>query len=376
MFVWNIGIVTKILEQNNKLQIVEVSSQESTSSAIHYLKHFPQVKIGDQVLLNKTATSLNLGTGGYDFVIIPFTVLNQRHKTDLSKDQGHIMKLRYTPFQFSVLSCEEQESPYHELLKEKDDLKNLPVIIGELHSMLPILVTTFRQLELKYKQEPKKIVYIMTDGAALPIELSKNVTKLKQLGWLDATITIGHAYGGDLEAVNIYSGLLAAKYICQADFVIVLMGPGIVGTGTKFGHTGVEQGEIINAVSVIGGKPIAVVRASASDARGRHTGISHHSILNLKKISLRKSIIPYPKLIHQYEKEVFEGLKSLSKDQHKLIEVDLDHHELFDFLRAFPYPISTMGRGINEDPLFFDFVASASYLMFTYFQNSVGSPEA
>ena len=37
----------------------------------------------------------------------------------------------------------------------------------------------------------KKLVYIMTDGAALPIFLSKNVDTLKEKGLIDNTITIG-----------------------------------------------------------------------------------------------------------------------------------------------------------------------------------------
>lgn len=97
--------------------------------------------------------------------------------------------------------------------------------------------------------------------------------------------------GGDLESVNIYSGLIAAYQVLKAEIIIVTMGPGIVGTGTKWGTTAVEQGEIINAVNVLGGQPIAVPRISFADPRPRHQGVSHHTITALGQVALRESII-------------------------------------------------------------------------------------
>ena len=73
------------------------------------------------------------------------------------------------------------------------------------------------------------ISYIMSDGVPLPLVEGKNVagTKLAQ-----GTITAGHAFGGDLEAINIYSALAAAAEV-QKPYNYVAMGPGIVGTGTQ-----------------------------------------------------------------------------------------------------------------------------------------------
>lgn len=87
----------------------------------------------------------------------------------------------------------------------------------------------------------------MTDGASLPIYLSKNVDTLKEK-LIDSTITIGNAFGGDYECINIYTALITAKEILKADAVFVSMGPGIAGTGTKYGFTGIEQGSILDAV--------------------------------------------------------------------------------------------------------------------------------
>ena len=158
------------------------------------------------------------------------------------------MKLRYTPLQVKVDSVEEQESPYHKNMKNFTSLDNMPVVVGTLHSMLTPFVASYKR-----NNKDKKIVYIMTDGAALPIYLSKNVDTLKKKGLIDNTITIGNAFGGDYECINIYTALITAKEVLNADCVFVSMGPGIAGTGTKYGFTGIEQGPILDAVKKLGG---------------------------------------------------------------------------------------------------------------------------
>jgi hypothetical protein len=72
----------------------------------------------------------------------------------------------------------------------------------------------------------------MTDGGALPIAFSRSVAGLCGAGWLAATVTVGQAFGGDLEAVNLHTGLLAAAHVLHADVAIVAQGPGNLGTGS------------------------------------------------------------------------------------------------------------------------------------------------
>ena len=182
---------------------------------------------------------LNLGTGGYHFVIYN---LNSNGR-DTSK-KGHIMKLRYTPFQIKTFAVEEQNSPHHKIFHEFKSLDNMPVVVGTLHSMLIPIAST-----LKYLNTNLKIAFIMTDGAALPLYLSNNVYELRQKDIIYKTITLGHAFGGDYEVVNIYNALITAKEIAKCDVAIVTMGPGIVGTGTPYGFTGIEQGYITDAVN-------------------------------------------------------------------------------------------------------------------------------
>ena len=49
---------------------------------------------------------------------------------------------------------------------------------------------------------------------------------------LAGVVTVGQSFGGDLEAVTVHTGLLAARHVLGADLAIVTQGPGNLGTGT------------------------------------------------------------------------------------------------------------------------------------------------
>jgi len=343
------GTVKKIEKKRNGFEeaVVEVEGEEE--KAINYPELTGYLWEGDAVILNTTAVHLNLGTGGKHFVFY-----NYRYPNLDSPGRGHIMKLRYTPYQVKVLSCEEQESPYKECFDSFKGLDNIPVLVGELHSMVAPAAAT-----IKYLCPEAKIVYVMTDGAALPASFSETVSRLKDLSILSSTITVGHAFGGDLESVNIYTGLIAAKEISVADVIIVTMGPGTVGTGTNYGFTGIEQGEIINAVNILKGSPIAILRISFEDSRLRHQGISHHSLTVLDKIAQTSAAVCLP----QVEKSKLNILKNQLKENNiyfrhnvkvrdgLLVEKALQHYIL---------KVKTMGRTIEEDRVFFEAVGSAA----------------
>ncbi|HID06320.1 MAG TPA: DUF3866 family protein, partial [Armatimonadetes bacterium] len=110
---------------------VRVEGASEPTDAINYTLLTGRVDAGDRVLVNTTAVHLGLGTGGYHFV-----VANLTRPTVHRLEHGHIMKLRYTPHQLNVLSVDAPESPHHSVLQDADDIAGMPVIIGELHSMI------------------------------------------------------------------------------------------------------------------------------------------------------------------------------------------------------------------------------------------------
>jgi len=343
-----LGSVSSIVSRRPGLEEITVDIEGRPERAINYEYITGPVEAGDQVLLNTTAVSINLGTGGYHFVM---AVLN-RNGSDPGLE-GHIMKLRYTPLQVKVLSSEEREQPAVSGCQSKVSLDGMPVIICSLHSMLAPVSAALRSRA----GDGPKIVYLMTDGGSLPIWFSHLVHQLKEKGLVDETITCGHAFGGDYEAVNIYSGLIWAR-ANGAGAVIAAMGPGVVGTATMFGNTAIEQGEIVNAVNVLGGRAIAVPRISFADSRPRHFGISHHTLTALGKIALTGCTMVIPPL-GEKKKSVVEKqlLESGILLKHQVVEMDPGPVE--NILGAYGLSITTMGRDVSKDPEFFATACSA-----------------
>ncbi|MBI5230725.1 MAG: DUF3866 family protein, partial [Coriobacteriales bacterium] len=187
-----------------------------------------------------------------------------------------------------------------------------------------------------------------TDEAALPAPLSGLLEAMIDTGLIDASITCGQSFGGTLEAVNLHSGLLAARAVCSANVAIVAIGPGVVGTATPLGHGGVAQGEAINAAASLGGRPIAALRLSFADSRERHRGLSHHTVSALATVALARSVVAVPALGAEQAAEVDRAL-----DEAGIWE----HHDRVDSPGATPdlrgLAVKTMGRGPADDPAFF-----------------------
>ncbi|WP_414698704.1 DUF3866 family protein [Peptacetobacter sp. AB845] len=344
-----IGEVVEIKKQNGQLDDIRVEINGEIFRAYNYPKMTGKVDIGDKVLLNTTAVELSLGTGGYHYVISNLDNM----EADL-EGQGHIMKLRYTPMQVRVDSVEDHESKYHDVFEEFESLEGIPVVVGTLHSMLTPFAATYKRLNPN-----KKLVYIMTDGAALPIYFSMNAETLKNKGLIDSTITFGNAFGGDYECINIYTALITAKEIAKADAIFVSMGPGIAGTGTKYGFTGIEQGPILDAISKLGGRPIAIPRISFADMRDRHRGISHHSITIFDEIVNVGVEIP----ITIYDDEKNERIKNQIKEnkldeKHKIEYIKNDRTK--EDIDSYGLKVRSMGRNYEQDSEFFDSASSAA----------------
>ncbi len=317
-----------------------VNIDDAEARCLAYPELVGEIEAGDEVLLNTTAVTLKLGSGGYHYVIAK---LNSGGKT--LHPGGHIMKLRYTPLQLKVLSVEEEDSPHRSTMLSADRLDNTPVLVATLHSMLAPLC-------MHLSRNGLRVAYVMTDGAALPLAFSETVAWLKNRQLLAGSVTIGHAFGGDLEAVNIYSGLLAACHVLKADVIVVSMGPGIVGTGSKWGFTGIEQGEILNAVDTLGGIPIAVPRISFADARERHRGLSHHTLTVLTQVCRIRAILPLPVLEEDKSAYILEQLKKEKLDEKHQLYFE-DEAWLLETLQESELKISTMGRGVEQEREFF-----------------------
>ena len=318
------GVVTAILSGRRGLQRVEVDGEK----AYVLTQLVGPVAVGDRVVMNTTAVELGLGTGGWHVVH-----WNLERESWSQRGAGHIMKLRYTSLQVDTGAAEEI-GPFYPAA----DLGGSPVVVCGLHSQVACVAAAF-----KHAAPGRRLTYVMTDGGALPISLSDLVADLRAASLLDATVTTGHAFGGDYEAVNIHSALEVADAMTGADAIVVGTGPGVVGTATKTGTSALEVATAIDAADAMGGVPVVAVRWSDADTRERHTGVSHHTVTALGHAHCRVRVaIP-------------RGGDKAWADGHDIVEVDVpDMNALLNGVA-----VTTMGRGPDEDPGFFRYAGAA-----------------
>jgi hypothetical protein len=325
---------------------LDVATDEGPVRALAYPELTGRPGPGDRVLLNTSALALGLGTGGYALVV----ALPDRLPAD-PDGPGHIVKARYTPLQATVLGADEQDSPHHEVLRTADDIGGVPVVIADLHSALPAVLAGLRA------SYPDPVVgYVMLDGGALPAWFSRTVAGLRAAGWLRGTISTGQAFGGDLETVTVHTGLLAARHVLGAEVIVVTQGPGNLGTGTPWGFSGVACGEAVNAAAVLGGRPVAALRISDADPRDRHRGVSHHSLTSYGRVALAAADVVVPELPGAFGARV-AGQAAVLASRHKLVRVGVAG--LAEALRGCPVPLSSMGRGLDQDMAYFLAAAAA-----------------
>ena len=119
---------------------------------------------------------------------------------------GHLVKARYLPLQAMVAGADEQGSDYHDAAGGRG-LAGRDAGAGRGSAFRP----GAGLLAIAHDRPGTRVVYVMSDQGALPLAFSRSVASLRDAGLLAATVTVGQAFGGDLEAVTVHSGLLAAR---------------------------------------------------------------------------------------------------------------------------------------------------------------------
>jgi hypothetical protein len=338
---WRAGIVSGIRRGWRGAAELDVDTDEGPVRALAYPALVGMPEPGDRVLLNVGALVMGLGTGGYALVVaLPDRLPPDPPDNGTTRDSGHLVKARYTPLQPIVLGVDEQASPHREVMATAEYLDGMPVVVADLHSALPAILAG-----VHCDRPQARVAYVMTDGGALPAWFSRTLDGLA--GHLAGTVTAGQAFGGDLEASTLHTALLAARHVLGADVTIVTQGPGNLGTGSTWGFSGVAAGEAVNAAGTLGGRPVASVRISAGDARERHRGVSHHSLTAYGRVALLPADLPVPA---DLPPGVAEALAPLLT-RHRLVPVPTDG--LDAALRSSVVPLSTMGRNLDQDHVYF-----------------------
>jgi hypothetical protein len=256
------------------------------------------VALEDEVLVNVQARELGLGSGGFDVLYANLT----RGLELAPEDGAHVMALPYTPLQHARMHVEEANEPTAELA-------GMPVVCCSLHSQIAPACAALSGLQ---------VAYVQLAGGALPVSLSDTVRLLKERGLVAATAAVAPCFDADVQCVSVASGLGWARG--EHDAVVCSIGPGIVGTGTRFGHGGLAAAEAANAALALGGVPVIAARVSGADERARHRGVSHHT----------------------------EAILALVHGEPEVADSGEGWREACEGL-----PLSHMGRGPDDDPEFF-----------------------
>jgi Protein of unknown function (DUF3866) len=339
MTTFRTALVTQILSERAGLQRLEVGVDGEMARAYNLTALTGDVRAGDQVICNTTAVELGLGTGGWHVVH-----WNLRNTSLEIPSNGHIMKMRYSSLQTNTGAAEEFDPT-------STDITGIPIILCSLHSQMGIAAAAFATESTTRFGAPKRLAYVMTDGASLPLAFSDLVHELRTKDLLCGTVTCGHAFGGEREAVNTLSGVGVAVREFGADAIVVSMGPGVVGTGSKLGTTAIEVAPLVDGLRRLGAKPIVSLRASSGDARPRHHGISHHGKTVLELCDGAQVAVPAD------ETDSVQTALGAALQNHQLVGVEVGDPSVM--LEEFGLTITSMGRGPGSDRAFFAFAAAA-----------------
>jgi hypothetical protein len=311
--------------------VVEVDGRERRAWADEVM--LGEMREGDEVVVNAAALDLGLGSGGFDIVHVNLT----RGLGGGAEGDAHVMKLNYTSLQHPV-------DPVETASSTDVTRGNVPVAVLPLHGHLAPAAWAAAQA-----WPGTRVGYVQTAGGALPGSLSRDVATLRERGLLASQVTAAPAYGGEHEALSTVGALDAAGALGW-DLVLVGPGPGIIGSDTEFGHGGMEALSSAHAALSLKLPTFLSPRLSSGDPRERHRGLSHHTATVLELL-----LAPVTVAIPDGAPELASQVSGASIGLHRVetVAVDLDGYA------ASGLPTTTMGRTLDDDPLFFEAALAA-----------------
>ncbi|MDQ2631136.1 MAG: DUF3866 family protein [Actinomycetota bacterium] len=308
--------------------LVDVDGQRRPAWADEAL--LGEMREGDEVVVNVAALDLDLGSGGFDVVHVNLT----RGLQGGIEGDAHVMKLNYTSLQHPVEPVEggSRSAP-------------LPVLVLPLHGHLAPAAWATAQA-----QPGLRVGYVQTAGGALPGSLSRDVKQLRERGLLAGHITAAPTYGGEYEALSAVGAIDAASKLGW-DAALIGPGPGIIGSDTAYGHGGMTALDSAHAALSLRCPTIVSPRLSSSDPRDRHRGLSHHT-----RTVLELLLAPVNIAVPDNEPSIAQALDHFEHRLH-LAPTDLNGYA------ASNLPTKTMGRSLDQDPLFFSAPLAAGTIL-------------
>ena len=229
------------------------------------------VAVGDRVVVNTTAVELGLGTGGWH--VVHWNLARDgwsdagprpRHQAALHEPAGRRRQCRgareRSPTSTTSTAC---------------------------RSWSPRCTASSPAVAVAFKHVARPAVgsrYVMTDGAALPIALSDLVcASCATADLIDATVTCGHAFGGDHEAVSVPSAPRGRppprrrRRRRRRRWARASSGPAPGSASPASRSARCSTPPSPSAV-----RPIAALRVVVRRPRAAPPGVSHHTITTLR----------------------------------------------------------------------------------------------
>jgi hypothetical protein len=355
--------------------VVEIDGERRAAWADRVL--LGEMREGDEVVVNAAALDLGLGSGGFDVVHVNLT----RGLGGGADGDAHVMKLNYTSLQHPVDPVEARAQPegaaegpsprtgsgeappapvgsnagpadgtsMTRAGSGRATRAGIPVAVLPLHGHLAPAAWAAAQ-----SRPGIRVGYVQTAGGALPGSLSRDVAELRERGLICGHITAAPSYGGEYEALGTVGALDAAATALGWDAILVGPGPGIIGSDTEFGHGGMSALDSAHASLSLRLPTILSPRLSTSDPRERHRGLSHHAATVLELL-----LAPVTVAIPDGATEASPQIQAASAGRHRLQPVSVD----LDGYASSGLPSSTMGRQLQDDPLFFEAPLAAGTLI-------------
>lgn len=324
--------------------LVEVAGERRPAWADEVL--LGEMREGDEVVVNVAALDLQLGSGGFDVVHVNLT----RGLEGGGAGEDHVIKLNYSSLQHAV---EPVESARERAGETRSPRAAPPVLVLPLHGHLAPAAWAVAEAS-----PGMRVGYVQTGGGALPGSLSRDVAELRERGLLCGHVAAAPAYGGEAEALSTVGAIDAAVNRLGWDAILVGPGPGIIGSETEFGHGGMAALDSAHAALSLSLPTLVSPRLSSSDPRERHQALSHHThtVLELLLAPVTIAAPATPDL--ERGGQALKELHSFAA-RHQLQEapVDLAAYE------ASGLPSTTMGRALQQDPLFFAAPLAAGRLL-------------
>jgi len=311
--------------------VIELAGEPAAPrAAIADVALLGRAEVGDELIVNVQALDLGLGSGGFDIVHVNLT---RGLRGEGGGEEANVVKLNYTSLQHTVEPVEEEQLRLP---------VSRPVAVLALHGQLAAVAWAFAQAA-----PGRRLGYVQTAGGALPAGHSRTAAELRRRAVLACHLSAGAAFGGEGEAITAIGALHHGLRRLGWDAAVCGPGPGIVGSSSTLGHGGMYALDSAHAALALGCPTVLVARMSSGDDRARHRGISHHTRTVLELLLAPVTVaLPAPTDRARPDLE----LPAAGRAQHDWRRAAVDLEGFAESGLA----AETMGRGIDEDPLFFE----------------------